>query len=126
MNKGVTSDKVPPVFGPYSTAIVSGNMIFVSGNAGFDKEQRLVGKGDIRLQTAKALENIRDILQDNGFSMSDVVRNTVFLSDMSLWPAFNEVYRTYFTEPYPARTCVGCQLNGFDVEIECTAVRQEE
>lgn len=128
MGRGVTSDKVPAVFGPYSTAIVAepGEMMFISGNAGFDKNQNLVGKGDVKVQTDQALKNIKSILEDNGFSMRDVVRSTVFLSDMSLWPAFNEEYEKHFEKPYPARTCVGCQLNGFDVEIECTAVKRKE
>lgn len=124
MKKGVTSDRVPKVFGPYSTAVVVGDMMFISGNAGFDKEQKLVGEGDVKAQTRQALENVRMILEDNGFCMDDIVRSTVYLSDMSLWPAFNEAYEPFFRKPYPSRTCVGCQLNGFLVEIECTAVRQ--
>lgn len=126
MKKGITSKRIPPVFGPYSSAVVVGDTVFISGNAGFDKNQKLVGEGDIKVQTRQALENIRMLLEDNGFCLDDVVRSTVYLSDIALWDDFNEAYAPFFNEPYPARTCVGCQLNGFLVEIECTAVRQKE
>ena len=126
MKKGITSKRIPPVFGPYSSAVVVGDTVFISGNAGFDKNQKLVGEGDIKVQTRQALENIRMLLEDNGFCLDDVVRSTVYLSDIALWDDFNEAYAPFFHEPYPARTCVGCQLNGFLVEMECTAVRQKE
>ncbi len=125
MKIGVSSDRVPAVFGPYSSAVVAGDMMFISGNAGYDKNQKLVGEGDVKAQTRQALENIRSILEDNGFRMDDIVRSTVYLSDIALWGDFNEAYQEFFQKPYPARTCVGCQLNGFLVEIECTAVRQK-
>lgn len=125
MKIGVSSDRVPAVFGPYSSAVVAGDMMFISGNAGYDKNQKLVGEGDVKAQTRQALENIRSILEDNGFRMDDIVRSTVYLSNIALWGDFNEAYREFFQKPYPARTCVGCQLNGFLVEIECTAVRQK-
>lgn len=123
MKRGITSDRIPPVFGPYSSAVVVDDQIFISGNAGFDKDQKLVGEGDVKAQTRQALENIRMLLEDNGFCLDDIVRSTVYLSDISLWNDFNEAYAPFFREPYPARTCVGCQLNGFLVELECTAVR---
>ncbi len=121
--KAVSSPRLPAVFGPYSTAVVAGDTMYLSGQAGYDVNQKLVGEGDIEKQTQTALENIRILLEENGFHMDDIVRSTVYLADMSLWPAFNTVYQTFFEEPYPSRTCVGCQLNGFLVEIECIAVR---
>ena len=126
MKRGISSEKIPAVFGPYSSAVVVGNQIYISGNAGYDKDQKLVGEGDVKKQTWQALQNIKMLLEDNGFQMDDIVRSTVFLSDISLWSDFNEVYAQFFQKPYPARTCVGCQLNGFLVEIECTAVHEEE
>lgn len=126
MKREFSSPRVPAVFGPYSSAVVVGKQIYISGNAGYDKEQHLVGEGDVKKQTWQALENIRMLLEDNGFQMNDIVRSTVYLSDISLWNDFNEVYEKFFEKPYPARTCVGCQLNGFLVEIECTAVHDCE
>lgn len=123
MKKGITSERIPAVFGPYSSATVVGDMIFISGNAGYDKNQKLVGEGDVKTQTRQALENIRMLLEDNGSCLDDIVRTTVYLSDISLWNDFNEAYAPFFQKPYPARTCIGCQLNGFLVELECTAIR---
>lgn len=123
MKQGLTSDRIPPVFGPYCSAVAAGDMIFISGNAGFDKNQRLVGGGDVKEETRQALENIKMLLEDNDACLDDIVRTTVYLSDVALWNDFNEAYAPFFREPYPARTCVGCQLNGFLVELECTAVR---
>lgn len=125
MKKEVRSEKTPKPFGPYSSAVVVGNAMYISGNAGFDINQKLVGENDVKAQTRQALTNIRNLLEDNGFSMDDIVRSTVYLSDIELWNDFNEAYEPFFNKPYPARTCIGCQLNGFLVEIECTAVRRE-
>lgn len=121
--ESVSSKRLPAVFGPYSTAVVAGDTMYLSGQAGYDVNQKLVGEGDICMQTRAALENIKMLLEDNGFDMDDIVRSTVYLSDMSLWAYFNTVYETFFEKPYPSRTCVGCQLNGFLVELECIAVR---
>lgn len=123
MKQEISSPRIPPVFGPYSSAVAAGDILFVSGNAGYDREQNLVGEGDVKAQTRQALENIRMLLEDHGFCMDDIVRSTVYLSDIALWADFNEAYEPFFKRPFPARTCVGCQLNGFLVEIECTAVR---
>ena len=119
----VGSDKMHSPFGNYSTAILKGNMMFLSGCGPFDVDKQLVGKDDIVAQTHQTMKNLRALLEDNGFSMDDVVRSTVYLSDIELWGKFNETYGQHFQEPYPARTVVACQLNGFMVEIECTAVK---
>ncbi len=123
MKKEMTSNRIPPVFGPYSSAVAVDDMIFISGNAGYDRNQKLVGEGDVKAQTRQALENIRMLLEDNGACLDDIVRTTVYLSDIALWADFNEAYEPFFQKPYPARTCIGCQLNGFLVELECTARR---
>lgn len=121
--KAVTSDRLPGVFGNYSSAVVVGDMMFLAGHGPYDAEQNLVGEGDVRAQTRKALDNIRILLTENGFDMDDVVRATVYLQNIEDWSAFNEAFGEFFNPPYPARCVVGCQLNGFLVEIECTAVR---
>ncbi|MBP1993207.1 RidA family protein [Paenibacillus eucommiae] len=121
--QAVHSGRVPTAFGNYSTAIRHGNMLFLAGQGPFDLERRLVGEGDLAVQIHRTMYNIRCLLEDNGFGLDDIVRSTVYLSDIADWSAFNEIYGTYFTPPYPARTVVACQLNGFLVEIECTAIR---
>jgi len=119
----VDSPHVAKPFGYYSTAVVKNNMIFLSGQGPFDENQRLVGEGDFAAQVRKTMDNIRHILEDNGFKMDDIVRSTVYLNDISNWSTFNEIYGEYFTPPYPARCVVACQLNGFMIEIECTAIK---
>ncbi|GGD98395.1 RidA family protein [Paenibacillus nasutitermitis] len=118
----LASSLVHPVFGNYSSAILKGNTLYLAGFGPFDVNQQLVGE-NITDQTHQTMQNIRNLLEDNGFTMDDLVRSTVYLSDISHWAQFNEVYGQYVTEPYPARTVVACQLNGFLVEVECTAVR---
>ena len=106
---------------PFSAAVQSGNLLFVSGQVGM-RDGR-VGQG-IEEQTRLALENIRDILVTAGNSLERVVKVTVFLTDMALWPAMNEVYRQYFPKDPPARSALGANglaLPELLVEMECIA-----
>ncbi len=121
--RAVSSDKLPGVFGNYSSAIVVGDMMFLAGHGPFDVNKKLVGEGDIVAQTRKTLDNIRILLTENDFHMDDVVRATVYLQDIGDWGKLNAVFGEFFTAPFPARCVVACQLNGFLVEIECTAIR---
>lgn len=121
--RAVSSDKLPGVFGNYSSAVVVGDMMFLAGHGPFDVNQQLVGAGDIVAQTRKSLDNIRILLTENGFAMDDVVRATVYLEHIEDWGKLNAVFGEFFTAPFPARCVVACRLNGFLVEIECTAVR---
>lgn len=120
--KEVVSAAVHAPFGHYSAAVLKGDTMYLSGFGPFDAQQRLVGN-DIREQTHQTMRNIVNLLEENGFQPDDIVRSTVFLSDIADWAAFNEVYGQYLTAPFPARTVVACQLNGFLVEVECTAVK---
>jgi 2-iminobutanoate/2-iminopropanoate deaminase len=121
----LSSPRVHTPFGHYSSAVLCGNHLYLSGFGPFDADKRLVGD-NITEQTHQTMRNIRHLLEDNGFAMDDIVRATVFLSDIGDWSAFNEVFGQYFNGTYPARTVVACRLNGFLVEVECTAVKGEE
>lgn len=106
---------------PFSAAVRTGNLLFVSGQVGRRGDK--VGDG-IEEQTRFTLENVKDVLAKAGCSLSDVVKVTVFLTDMSLWPKMNEVYREYFSKDPPARSALG--VNGLAlpdllVELECVA-----
>jgi len=115
-----TKGSVPPQ-GAYSQGIRAGDFIFVAGHMGLDPlTQQVVGES-IEEQTARALENIQAVLEAGGASMADVVKTTVHLTDMSLFPRFNQVYARYFPDPKPARTTVGSILVGVLVEIEAIA-----
>lgn len=119
----VRTSRVHAPFGNYSVAVKKGNMLFVSGMGPFDADQKLVGDGDIEKQVRQTMENIRLTVEDAGFSMEDIMRSTVYLADISHWSTFNRVYGEYLQPPYPARCVVECKLNGFLIEIECTAVK---
>ena len=106
---------------PFSAAVRTGNLLFLSGQVGMRDGK--VGEG-IEEQTRFTLENIRDVLAQAGCTLDDVVKVTVFLKDMSLWPAMNEVYREYFPKDPPARSAFGANglaLPELLVELECVA-----
>lgn len=106
---------------PFSAAVRTGNLLFVSGQVGMRDGK--AGQG-IEEQTRFALDNIRDVLAQAGCSLEDVVKVTAFLTDMSLWPKMNEVYHEYFSKDPPARSALGVNglaLPGLLLELECVA-----
>ena len=106
---------------PFSAAVRTGNLLFVSGQVGMRGGK--AGQG-IEEQTRFTLENIRDVLAQAGCALSDVVKVTVFITDMSLWPRMNDVYREYFPSEMPARSALGANglaLPDLLVEMECVA-----
>jgi reactive intermediate/imine deaminase len=118
MAKQVYPSKLPY---PFSAAVRVGDLLFVSGQVGRRGDK--VGDG-IEEQTRFTIENIRDVLAQAGCTLEDVVKVTVFMTDMALWPKMNEVYREYFPKDPPARSALGVNglaLPGLLVEIECVA-----
>ncbi|MBN1433244.1 RidA family protein [Candidatus Fermentibacterales bacterium] len=118
----VRSEIAPPPVGPYSQAIRSGSLVFVSGQLGLDPETGKLAP-DVRSQARAALENIGRVLEAAGLGYGSVVKVTVLLRDMSDFSAVNEVYATFFDHPCPARAAfavVGLPLNAL-VEIEAVA-----
>ena len=114
----IKSNKIPPPIGPYSVAIGAGNFIFTSGQIPADKDGNLV-EGGIQQQTEKVLDNLKAILEDNGLTMEDVIKTTVFLNDMNDFAAMNEVYARYFpAESAPARSAVQVARLPRDVSVE--------
>lgn len=109
--------------GPYSQAIVAGSTIYVAGQGPVDSEGK-IHIGTIEEQATLTFENIKAILHSAGFQMSDVVKVTTYLADLSDFAKYNEIYKKYFVEPYPARATVGAQLLAHTfIEVECIAVR---
>lgn len=107
---------------PFSAAVRTGNLLFVSGQVAI-RDGKVV-EGGIEEQTRATMDNIRDVLAQAGAKMEDVVKVTVFITDMSLWPKMNEVYATYFPADPPARSAFGVTalaLPELLVEIECVA-----
>ena len=106
---------------PYSPVVVSGDHVFTAGQVGFDLQGEVV-EGGVSAQTQQALENLRACLEAAGSDLEHVVKVTAFLVDLADFDAYNDVYRTFFSEPYPARTTVGASLPGtLRVEIEAVA-----
>lgn len=124
MKKVVCSSKAPGAIGPYSQAIEVNNMVFVSGQLPIDAVSGNMPDG-IEAQATQSLANMKYILEEAGLSMSNVVKTTVFLADMSLFAEMNKVYATYFSEAFPARSAVAVKAlpKNALVEIECIAVR---
>ncbi len=102
MKKAISTPKAPGAIGPYSQAIVTGNLIFVSGQLPINPETGEMPE-DIKGQTAQSIENIKAILEEAGSSLDKVVKSTVYLVDIILFGEMNEVYGQYFTGVCPAR-----------------------
>ncbi|HEX2912181.1 MAG TPA: Rid family detoxifying hydrolase [Chloroflexia bacterium] len=123
MKQIISTDNAPKPAGPYSQAVVVGDLVFVAGQVPRDPQTGQMA-GPIEDQTRTVLSNIKAILEAAGSNMSQVVRVDVYLSDMKHFDAMNGIYKTFFNEDYPVRTTVGVQLHGFDVEINCIAHKQ--
>ncbi|MDE5948161.1 MAG: RidA family protein [Prevotella sp.] len=123
--KALHTDKAPAAIGPYSQAIEVNGMVFASGQIPLDPATGNVVEGGIKEQTRQALTNAKAIMEAAGLSLANVVKTTVFMADMADFAAMNEVYSTFFTEPYPARSAVAVKAlpKGVLVEVECIAAR---
>ena len=111
-----------PIARPFSAAVIANGMIYLSGQVGADSTGKLPA-GGIGPETKQAMENIKALLAQQGATMEDVVKCTVFLADMQEWGAMNEVYVTFFPTHRPARSAFGANglALGARVEIECLA-----
>ena len=122
--KAIETSKAPGAVGPYSQGIHAGDFIFVSGQLPANAEGVLI-IDDIAAATRQSLENVNAVLSAAGARMDDVVKATVFLTDMGDFSAMNKVYGEFFSDPFPARACieVAALPKGAKVEIEVIARR---
>jgi len=118
----ITSSGAPAAIGPYSAALRVGSLIFVSGQVPIDPVSGAMVDGDIAAQTRRVLDNVRALLEAGGCSLAQVVRTTVYLADMNDFAAMNDVYRTCFTEPYPARSTIQAARLPRDARIEIDVI----
>ena len=125
MRKPIVTDKGPKPVGPYSQAIIEGDFIFVAGQGPINPLTGQLELGDARAETKRVFENLKAILQAAGSSLEHVLKCNVYLRDIKDFAAMNEVYATYFSKPFPARTTIqaGALPGGIAVEIECIAKR---
>ena len=124
--EAIRTDAAPPALGPYSQAIVAGNLVFTAGQLGGDPRSGQLPDG-IEAQTLQALRNIASVLEAAGAGWKDVVKTTVFLADMADFAAFNAVYAEVLEEPFPARSTVEAAAlpKGARIEIDAVAVRPD-
>ncbi len=118
----ITSQDAPKAIGPYSQAIKAGGFVFASGQIALDPATGKVVEGDIKAQTDRALKNISAVLTAAGSSMDRVVRTTVFLKNISDFPAMNDVYGKFFTNAPPSRSTVGVANLPRDVLVEIDVI----
>ena len=118
MKQAVSSSDAPKAIGPYSQAVRTGQLLFVSGQVPLDPATGQIVDGDISAQTRRVFDNLGAVLKAGGRSFADVVHTTVFLADMNDFAAVNEVYGTYFSEPYPARATVQVARLPKDARVE--------
>lgn len=122
--KAIKTDNAPRAIGPYSQGIMAGNQLFLSGQIPINPKSGEVVSGGIEAQTKQVLNNIGSILEEAGASYDNVVKTTVYLTDLRNFGTVNEIYGKYFREPYPARACI--EVSGLPknvlVEIELIAI----
>lgn len=117
----IHTENAPAAIGPYSQAIDLGRLVFTSGQIPVDPATGAIPAG-IRAQAEQSLRNVKAVLEAAGTTMDNVVKTTVFLSDMENFADVNAVYATFFTEPCPARSCVEAARLPKDVLVEIEAI----
>ena len=122
MKELVTAAGVPKAIGPYSPAVKVGNLLFLSGSIPLDPVSGQLVEGGIKEQTTRVLENIKTLLAAAGADFSHVARTTVFMIDLAEFAAMNEIYSSYFTAPYPARSTVQVVKLPRDVRVEIDVI----
>ena len=116
------TDKAAVTGGPYSQAIIHNDLIYLSGQGPIDPQTNQAVLGTVEEQTELTLENIRIILEEAGSSLSKVLQVTAYLINMREYGRFNEVYRRYFSENPPARSCIQAARLPFDIRVEMDAI----
>ena len=121
----VSTASAPAAIGPYSQAIILDGMVYCSGQVGLDPATGQLVEGDVRTQAQRALQNLSAVLEAAGSSLANVVKTTVFLTDMANFTAMNEIYASFFGDTPPARSTVAVSElpKGAQVEIEAIAAR---
>lgn len=121
-HKLIATPNAPKAIGPYSQAIKAGNMLFVSGQIGLDPDSGKIVEGGIENETRRVMNNIKNILAAAGFSLADVVRTQVFLSDISEYKQMNSVYASFFPDACPARVVIQAAGIPRDARLEISAI----
>lgn len=121
--KTVSTNRAPEALGPYAQAQIAGGLVFTSGQIGIDPESGEIAVG-LEAQARQVFQNLAALLEDAGTDLSRAVKTTVFIKNMNDFAAINALYAQYFTEPYPARSCVEVARLPKDVFLECEVVAE--
>lgn len=119
--KEIKTNKAPAAIGPYSQAIVTGNILFTSGQIPINPDTGVIPDGADE-QANQVFINLKNLLEEAGTSMDNVVKTTVFIKNMEDFAKINEIYEKYFSSPYPVRSCVEVARLPIDVLIEIEAI----
>jgi 2-iminobutanoate/2-iminopropanoate deaminase len=124
MKDAITTEDAPGAIGPYSQAVRSGGLVFVSGQIPLDPTTGKVVAGDISAQTERVMKSLAAVLSGAGLGFDDVVRTTIYLLDLGHFAVVNEIYGRFFRSPYPARSTVQVSAlpRGVAIEIDAIAV----
>jgi 2-iminobutanoate/2-iminopropanoate deaminase len=125
-NEVVSTEKAPKAIGPYSQAIIAGDLVFTSGQIPLDPKTQQIVEGDVRTQAERVMENLAAVLSAAGASFATVVKATIFLTDLNDFAAVNEVYGKRFPSAPPARSTVQVAAlpRGVRVEIDLIALKK--
>lgn len=121
--KVISTNKAPAAIGPYSQAVICGDLLYTSGQVPIIPETGEIARG-LEAQAHQVFENLTELLKAAGTDMSRAVKTTVFIKDMNDFAAINAIYAQYFTEPFPARSCVEVARLPKDVMLECEVIAE--
>ena len=121
--KTIATDKAPAAIGPYSQAQITGNLVFTSGQIGIDPATGTLAEG-LEAQANQVFKNITALLEAAGSGMNKVIKTTLFIKDMNDFGKVNAIYAQYFTEPFPARSCVEVARLPKDTLVECEVIAE--
>lgn len=125
MKQIIKTERAPAPIGPYNQAILANGFLFVSGQIAIDPVSNELVVSSVDAETRQVMANLAAVLEEAGFTFADVVKTTIFLSDMSLFPEVNSIYGSYFAADFPARETVAVAglPKGVNVEISVVAVK---
>ena len=120
--KVIATKNAPAAVGPYSQAIDCGDTVYCSGQIPLDPQNGAVVEGGLEAQAHQMFRNVKAVLAEAGLSLQNVVKTTVFMTDLGQFGALNAIYAEYFAEPYPARSCVEVSALPKGVLVECEVI----
>ncbi|MEJ6981177.1 RidA family protein [Pedobacter sp. P351] len=126
MKKIINTTKAPAPIGPYNQAVLVNNVLYISGQIAINPQTNELVMTSVEEESHQVMSNLKEVLSEADYSFNDIVKTTIFLSDMSLFPRVNEIYGSYFTSDFPARETVAVAglPKGVNVEISAIACKE--